>query len=179
MKVVLHANLVPLDFDEKLSDIIAGENQYIVNEFALGIVGIGALFFAYAQVPPAREHLRILIVLIGLSASFVMWMHMFGSSQEVKSAMIALKCADPSYYANLKAVRSWRETGKTRWMYYPVTRLMTYFMALVSMAWASIGLALYGISFSTLVYADALGLLIVAGRLIHKRWKELTGRGVY
>jgi len=168
---------LPLDFEEKLWDIIAGETQYIVNEFALGVVGIGALFFAYASLHPG--HLRILIVLIGLGASFVMWMHMFGSSQEVASAMNSLKCMNPSYFANLKTLRSWRVHGKTRYTYYPVTRLMTYYMALVSLAWTSIGLANVGVSFSTLVYIDAMALFVVGVFVIHRRWKDLTGRSPY
>ncbi len=40
-------------------------------------------------------------------------------------------------------------------------------------------LANFGVSFSTLVYIDAIGLFVVGVFLSHRRRKDLTGRSPY
>ena len=53
------------------------QERYTVEQFGIGIVGIGALFFAYAQATFA--FLKILIALIGLGGSLTLVMHMYGA----------------------------------------------------------------------------------------------------
>jgi hypothetical protein len=67
--------------DEKLFDVMNDEYKNIVNQFALAVFGIGALFFAAGQVETQR--LKQLIDLIGFGAAVTMWIHAHGAHQHI------------------------------------------------------------------------------------------------
>jgi hypothetical protein len=119
--------------DEKLWDLMNDEYKNIVNEFALAVFGIGALFFAVGQVETPT--LKQLIDLISFGASLTMWIHMHDASKQIRAVREELRNSNPKFMMRNTLINSWRHTGVNRILYQPITRLMTYFMGLVALAW--------------------------------------------
>ena len=137
-----------IKFDDEaykhLWDWAMKQDQRTYDQFGLGIVGIGALFFAYGSV---HVHtVQILVASIGLGGSIILWDQMYGARQEFYRAMELLKDCNPNFRALMHAMDGWRDKGRrNRWIYQPASRLMVYFMALVSGAWMSVILSLFGV----------------------------------
>ena len=124
--------------DDKLFDVLNDEYKNVVNEFALAVFGVGALFFAVGSVQTPR--LKQLIDLIGFGASLIMWIHMHVASLDVGALRDGLKTTSNRFMERYDEIYSWRYQGRHRCMYLPVTRLMTYFMGLVALAWLELAL---------------------------------------
>src|SRR5437867_9208498 len=107
------------------------QDRYTIDQFGLGVVGIGALFFAYAQ--SKFEYLKILIALIGLGGSVVLWSHMHGTRMEKRAVEAQLRELVPSFAGPWDAVQNWREESWfNQLLYFSSGRLMMYFMAMMS-----------------------------------------------
>jgi len=76
-----------------------------------------------------------------------MWIHMHGASMQVRADRDELKNTSKEFMLRYDEVNSWRYEGRNRFFYYPVTRLMTYFMGLVALAWLLLALNSLGSGF--------------------------------
>lgn len=128
-------------FDDKAANILwewgVREDQHIHDEFALAIVGLGALFFAYAQLH--TESLKIIVALIGFAASIILWMDMAYARHEYRRILQLLAQHNHLFERFLEEKTSRGNfTFLTRRYYRPATVAMTYFMFLVTWAWAAI-----------------------------------------
>lgn len=120
--------------DQIMWDWAKRQDQYRVDQFGIGIVGIGALFFAYGQV--SGSALKLLIAFIAMGGSFALWIHMWGATKEYRKISEQLRCRYPEFFRRFyEATLFWKKESH---FYHPVTRLMTYFMALVTWAWLAI-----------------------------------------
>ena len=128
--------------DEHLWQYVINQDTYIVQEFGIGIVGIGALLWAYGSV---TSDLHETIAWIGLGGSMVLWMHIFGARKEFSEGVKELRKNNKTFFERFDRVKSWRKVGIYRVLYQPVTRLMAYFMGLVSWAWFTIIIRLHNI----------------------------------
>lgn len=159
--------------DDKFWAMMLGENQYIIQEFGTAVIGIGALFFAFAQVSGSFPQLKVGIALIGLGASFVVWMHAWGSHINADSIKASLREMNPELVERYEQVMSWRSQGKRRAFYYPVTALVTYFSALVTLGWVNLLLrVLFNVSFLALLIIDCAAFSVVFLRAITEREKK-------
>ncbi len=126
--------------DKELWEWVGRQDRYVIDQFALAVFGVGALFFAYGQV--RTPDLKLLIALIGLGASLTLWMHIYGAQEEFHAIFMELrnnrKGRHKDFFASWKRAMEWRKRGLSRWLYFPVKRMMMYFMALVSWAWVTI-----------------------------------------
>jgi len=116
-------------------EFFLSRESYVVQAFALAVTGIGALFFAYGQI--GNLHLRIVVSATGLGASTVLWLHCFASLKDRDGAVTILK-ATPSgrrLLARYQQITGWRGVGLGRWLYVSVTLAVTYFSALLGLAW--------------------------------------------
>jgi hypothetical protein len=147
--------------ERRLWDWAVKLDETSVSEFATGIVGIGALFFAYGQV--ASVNTRMLIALIGLGGSIILWLHLYATRTDIRAIRGELNREGGSFYAvRLSKLQAWRNQGWNRVLYYPVSRLMTYFMGLVSWGWIAIVIRrLNWLSFGILELASILILLFM------------------
>src|SRR5437867_11791410 len=66
--------------DELLWEYALRQDQHTYEQFSLGVVGIGALFFAYGSITTAS--LKGLVAVIGFAASLTLFDHMWGARQE-------------------------------------------------------------------------------------------------
>lgn len=131
--------------DKHLWEWAQKQDQRAFDQFALGIVGIGALFFAYGSIQV--HDVQILVAFIGLAGSAILWDHIYGARQEYEAAKAAVMESNPRFRTSFEKMNSWRDaTWFNRWLYMPATRLMMYFMALVSAAWGSVILSLFSVS---------------------------------
>lgn len=128
--------------EEQIWDYSLIQDEYMPQEFGLGIVGIGALFFAYSSVT-ADPLVKQIIALIGMAGSFVLWVHIWGSRKELTSIRDELRKTNSELLDRFDSARAWRTRGRYIVLYYPVTRLMGYFMALVMWSWIIILLKSY------------------------------------
>ena len=156
---------------EKLWEWASKMEDVSFDQFGLAIVGIGALFFAYGQVP--FPHTRLLIALIGLAASVVLWFHMYATRKQYLTIKELLR--DHKLVKAIVDVQSWKDKGVFKIFYHHVSRVMSYFMALVSWAWLAIILARLGISFQILVILSWIILVGVAALIIIRRYQDLQG----
>jgi hypothetical protein len=148
------------DEEQRLWEWAVKLDETAVTEFATGIVGIGALFFAYGQV--AFVNTRILIALIGLGGSIILWLHLYATRKDIVSIRNELNREKGSFVVRLSKLQAWRNQGRNRVLYYPVSRLMTYFMGLVSWGWIVIVIRrLNWFSFGILELASILILLFM------------------
>jgi hypothetical protein len=113
------------------------------------------LFFAYGSL--SEPYLQNIIAFIGLGASFVLWMHSWAARRDARSGRYyLLKILDYSVAREVDQIQKWRGIGFPKWFYHPVTRLASYFQALVAGAWVLIlAHSLAGVSIPTL---EGLGL---------------------
>ncbi len=154
--------------DENLWNYAIAQDQYVVQEFGLGIVGIGALFFAYSSI--SSFYLQVLIALVGLGGSFTMWMHMFGADKEFKEIKNKLS---GDFVKKFDDAQSWRRNGINRFIYLSVKRLMTYFMGMVCVAWFTIILYHLGIPVLTLLNFDYFTLGFAVALFLYRWYKGI------
>lgn len=132
---------------DKLLALVRDHENYILQEFATEVIGIGALFFAYAELHP-YPHLRLLIALIGLGSSVAIAMHTFGVSKDRKEILDYLdkqikevektgkaKTDGEELRKTLKEIGSWRGRWPYLAIYQPSLRIIPYFASLVALAW--------------------------------------------
>ena len=128
--------------DKELWDYLISQDQYLVQEFGLGIVGIGALLWAYGSLVSVNDStailLRNVIALTGLGGSLILWLHIFGTRKEAAALVDELEKTSPEIIERYRKVRSWRRKGLSRYLYIPTGRIMTYFAGLVTWTWFSI-----------------------------------------
>ncbi len=159
--------------DEKLWEWASKMDDVSVNQFGLAIVGIGALFFAYSQVP--YPHVRLLIALIGLAGSLILWLHLYATRAEYVQFKEKVKSSRDDFVKRFKDAQSWRKKGVNKILYHPVSRLMTYFMALVSWAWLTIILSRASlVSFSVLAYVSVAILIFTFGLTLYRKYEDIT-----
>lgn len=140
--------------DKELWQYFLNQDLYIPQEFGIGVIGIGALLIGYAQT--SSPNIKLLIALIGMSASFILWMHMFGARKEREQVQKVLEKTNIDFFKKFNDARSWRHKGIYRFIYYPVTLLMIFFMGLVTIVWFTIILRLMGLSFGNWVAISAI-----------------------
>lgn len=122
--------------EKRLWDLLFKQQDYIVQEFFTTVIGIGALFFAYGSVLTV-PYVRLAIAFIGLGASIIVWTHSYGSHATASAAEERLKNSD--FYASYRAINKWRnQKWYDKYLYHSVTRLITYFSALVALVWGLI-----------------------------------------
>ncbi len=113
------------------------QDQHMFDEFGIGVVGIGALFFAYGTITTAS--VKLIIALIGLGGSLIIWDHMYGTRQHYYKIREIVTSHNPEFGKFLVEADKWRDSGIiSRWFYQPASRMKIYFMALVSWAWGTI-----------------------------------------
>ncbi len=155
--------------NSQLWQIMVYQEGLIAERFGIGLVGIGALFLAYATATADNPlpHLPEVIAFAGAGASFILWMHMYGAHKEAVAFRDLLSCRDQVFMDAVHQARKWRSTGWNLLVYQPVNRLMTYFTALLTEAWIIIILwrrgvfALWGISYDTLFWGHVVLFLVV------------------
>ena len=108
--------------DNELWKYLLNQDLYIPQEFGIGIVGVGALFFAYGSVESFS--IKLLIALVGLSSSFILCMHIFGAKKEFEQVSKVLAETNEDFFKRFDEARKWRSEGIYRFIYYPVTKLM-------------------------------------------------------
>jgi 4-hydroxybenzoate polyprenyltransferase len=160
---------MPLD-DENLWDYMITQYQFIITQFGIGIVGLGALLFAYGTVKSAL--LKELIALVGLASSYILLMHTFGATREIKALRDELRKSSPDFFKRYEALSTWRSRDIVRYLYYPVTRMITYFMGLLSLAWLSIILFLNGVPLESLIYINVFAIVFTFGFAIFRRYQD-------
>jgi len=158
--------------DEHLWQYLINQDLYFVQEFGLGIVGIGALMWAYGSVP--TSYLREIISWIGLGGSLIIWVHMFGAGKEFRAISEEIKRNNELFFKRFEEARSWRKTGKYIFLYQPVTRLMTYFMGLVSWAWLTIILLNRGVPLESLLNLTWVILVFTLALIIYRKYKDVS-----
>ncbi|MDD1745900.1 MAG: hypothetical protein LUQ20_08875 [Candidatus Methanoperedens sp.] len=122
------------ELDEKLWKYHNTQINYIITQFGIVIVGIGTLFIAYGS--SELSHLKGLIALISLAGSIILWMHTFAACQETWYIDKKLRNSNSDFIKEYhKGITSWRRNGINKFIYYPVTRAIPYFMGYVSIAW--------------------------------------------
>lgn len=156
--------------DKQLWSLAHAQDQSFVNQFATALIGVGALFFAYGAVP--RPLIRLMIALIGFSGSLILWLHMFALRKDFYGLRNELQSRNQQFFSKLKMAQSWRSIGRNRYLYWPVSRLITYSMGLISWGWATIilirfvpGPILWALSVDWVI----LGLILA----IHRQWRDL------
>ena len=90
--------------DENLWSYLLQQDRYTVEEFGVGIVGIGALLWAYGSVD--FPYLKELIAWIGLGGSFILWMHIFGALKEYETFTEILRSRNKPFFRRLYDARS-------------------------------------------------------------------------
>jgi hypothetical protein len=160
---------MPLD-DGNLWDWMITQYQFIITQFGIGIVGLGALLFAYGTV--SSTLLKELIALVGLASSYILWMHIFGATREIKALREELKKTSPDFFKHYESLSTWRNRGIVGYLYYPVTRMMIYFMGLISLAWLSIFLFLNGFALESLICINMLAIVITLGLAIFRKYQD-------
>lgn len=159
--------------DEHFWEYLLQQDRYTIEEFGIGIVGIGALLWAYGQT--GNPHLKIVISLIGLGGSLILWMHIFGAFQETKACKDSLRENNKDFFQKFDNARLWRTKGKFRLLYHPVTRLMQYFMLLVSWVWFAIILRNV-VSLEILIYLSAVVFVIALLFVIYRKSTDIKER---
>lgn len=122
--------------DNQLWNLAQELDQSFVNQFATAMIGIGALFFAYGTV--SRPFIRLMIAFIGFAGSLILWLHMYALRKDFNEFRKQLEPTHQDFFAKLRKAQSWRSAGRNRYLYWPVSRLITYSMALITWAWATI-----------------------------------------
>jgi len=166
------------DDDKELWELTLSQDNTMLQQFGTAVIGIGALFFAYAEIAYGatsveghHEFLLIIIALIGFAASIIVWMNMFGSIQQGKAIRDELRVskspATVKLFQRYDKIMRWRDQDGNHWKYYPVKRLEMYFSALVSLAWVTIIATNLGVPliFTIIIDALLLGVVICHGLL--------------
>lgn len=136
---------------------------FTVGQFALAVLGLGAMFFAYDQT--TDEFLRVVISTVGVGASFILWMHAWGTRRDAHEVAKKIKKMRPSLGRAIDEFREWRWTGDGRF-YLPVARMYVYFCGLLTLGWLSLLLYAFSIPSWVLYTLNGLGLVVAAGMWI-------------
>jgi hypothetical protein len=131
------------DYDQALWNWSGKENEYIITQFGVAIIGIGALLFAYGELEAVGAHkgLKIFLGAVGLSASLIVWLHSWGARKTSQAARDEIE--DKEFLKITRRVNAWRHQGVYCYLYYPVTRLIGYFAALIGVGWGILLLSVY------------------------------------
>lgn len=161
---------VPLN-DEHLWKYLLNEDLYIFQEFGIGIVGIGALMWAYGSVD--WFYIKEIIAWVGLGGSIILWMHIFGALKEFEMLKEKLEENNPDFFQRFDDARSWRTKGRYRFLYYRVRRLMIYFSGLVSWAWLTIILSHRGIHLDLLANLSLAALIFALALTFIRKYEDI------
>jgi hypothetical protein len=162
------------DYDQALWDWSVKEIEYVITQFGVAIIGIGALLFAYGELEAAGVHkgLKIFLSAVGLSASLIVWLHSWGArktSQEVREQI-----ADKEFLVIVRKANAWRHKGAYAYLYYPVSRLIGYFAGLIAVGWGLLLISVYeDWSFKMLWPYGATAILAVAVYALIKQASEV------
>lgn len=120
---------------EKLWDWAVKQDQHVLDEFGIAIVGIGALFFAYGTFQTIS--VKLIVASIGLATSLILWNDMSYAVAEYDAVM---KLLDESTVPLVKVLRRAQgaSTFPGKWYQKRPTLVMSSFMPLVAWAWAVI-----------------------------------------
>lgn len=110
---------------ELLWDRVYAQELHIVNELASSLIGIGALFFAYAEL--RGSPIQQFIALIGLGGSAILWLHCYLANKERDAAFALLRDAGTVYDQVAKGIGAWREGHTSRFLV-PLTAAATWFL---------------------------------------------------
>jgi len=126
--------LSELNEDQKrFLEMLQGIDNNLLQQFGLLVVGIGALFFAYAQTH-THSNLRTVIAMVGLGASIILLMSTYNAFQD--SNYIRDRLKGTAFLEAYRDIVSWRSKGRfNRSFYFRPTRLIVYFSVLVSFLW--------------------------------------------
>lgn len=111
------------------------QEKYGIDQFGIGIVGIGALFFAYSQATFAL--LKVLIALVGLGGSTTLLMHMYGAKMTRDAIFVELKLSDSKGLKKRDSIIRSRDKTMNRLYISPQTMMISY-MVMVSYAWIAL-----------------------------------------
>ncbi len=157
--------------EEKLWEWASKQDDVSVNQFATSIIGIGALFFAYGQLH--TSHTKLLIALIGLGGSVTLWLNIYGSRKEYY--LIKKSLANNPFIIKFNELQRWRRKDVDKFLYHPVSRLMTYFMGLVSWAWIAIILrSLDLVSFQVIIIVSSDCLILALLLVIIRKYRDVA-----
>jgi len=159
------------------------ESNHIIQEFSTSVVGIGALFFAYASVNAQDGFVKLVIASIGLGASIIIWMHAYSSHKNEEAIKEIMMSSNSSLLQKYEKALEWRNgTWYDRYLQQPITRLVTYFSALVALAWILIIVqdafpsVTGNIPTYPLVALAGLGIAIVMSVLILRKSQDMIRR---
>jgi hypothetical protein len=123
---------------QQLWDYMLRQQDFSVGQFTTGLIGLGALLFAYGSVPKDDDYVRIGIAITGFGAAFILWMHTFGARMDAHKALEQLQTAGPDLWAAYGLIMAWRNQHGWGNVYASVTRLAIYFNGLLMVAWGTI-----------------------------------------
>jgi hypothetical protein len=161
----------PLDKGLKDKDMwtyVLQQDFHMISEFGVGIVGIGALFFAYIEAGNNFARLQPIVALIGFAGSFILFLHIVETGLDFWNFKHTLAKRNTDFFKRFDDSRGWR--GK--WYghlfhFFPITLLMAYFMLMVAFAWIVLLLGLtpgmvqisLGLIFVLIIFAIFLAFL--------------------
>jgi hypothetical protein len=144
---------------------MSDQDKYTHDGFTTAIVGVGALFFAYGEIYDyGFFNLRLLIALVGLGSSLILLMRSWGLDEERRG--IQKKLDGTKVMDDYRNIASWRGRGMKRYFYHPVTRLITYFMGLLSVAWGLIVVSDLGYLLFHTSYPPILGFAVAFAAMV-------------
>jgi hypothetical protein len=160
------------DEDKELWRFMLTQDDYVVQEFGTAVIGIGALFFAYAETVSVA-HIRligVIIALVGLAASLIVWMHIWGAIQQSKAIRDNLKI---NLLTRYNKIMKWRDKPLNRLFFYPTSRLMLYASTFFFLSWLSILSRLSGVPFNLIIIFDVAWAAVVVFRAGQTRYREI------
>lgn len=156
--------------DKDIWEHALNQDRYIFQEFGLAIIGIGALFVAYGSIHDF--FLEQIIALIGITGGFTLWMHIFGSRKEIEAIKEVLKKNNSGFVEQFHNIQAWRNNRWYRLSYYPVTRIMTYFLSLLTWAWVAIFLKPY-IPLPEIKFLSIIVLMVVIVMAVCRKIQDI------
>lgn len=126
--------------DDKLWDFYVQQDFYVFQEFSTGIIGIGALFFAYGELIKSVPFVANVIAFLGLGGSLVLWIHMYGARKDGQALTSELGLSNRhNISVRMGRVRGWRHRDRfARILYFPPSLIAAYFMGLSALGWSDI-----------------------------------------
>lgn len=122
------------DRDRILWDWALKQDRRGYEEFGIGIVGIGALYFAFGQV--STPGVKAIIAAVGLIGSIVLFFHIWGSGRQYYAALGILKEHKVAFLDDISIATSWWKEGwLARYFYHPPRRIMLVLMGFVGFSW--------------------------------------------
>lgn len=110
------------------------QEERVYEEFGLGIVGIGALYFAYGGL--GAPGVKAIIAAVGLIGSIVLFLHIWGSGREYWAARKLLEKRHLSFLRDISYSEQWWTRGRiSRYFFQPARRIMLILMGFVGGSW--------------------------------------------